>query len=188
VPMLAEQFVVHVRSADPALDKLVSDHVRDYGEVLLHVLCGDLSRFSVAAWQRGDSASAERCLTCAEKGLLQGDDAVRNAIQASLVENVGSHRQEGRLRTWTQLFASAGVRPVHLHDGRHTAATLLLVRRRASAGRDGASRSLPDAHDNRHLLPRHARPRPRSGRADGSRPAHTSRPNCNQNCTGRADR
>ncbi len=56
--MLAEQFVAHVRSADPALDKLVSDHVRDYGEVLLHVLCGDLSRFSVAAWQRGDSASA----------------------------------------------------------------------------------------------------------------------------------
>lgn len=176
MPMLAEQFVAHVRSADPALDMLVSDHVRDYGEVLLHVLCGDLSRFSVAAWQRGDSASAGRCLTCAEKGLLQGDDAVRNAIQASLVEDVGSHRQERRLR---QLDPAACIRrspprpPARRTAHRRDPAA---VRRGASAGCHGASRSLPDAHDNRHLLPRHARARPRSGRADGGRPAQPVAP------------
>jgi len=89
---------------------------------------------------------------------------------------------------WTQLLASAGVRHIRLHDGRHTQRPSCLVRRVASAGRHGASRPLPDAHDNRHLLPRHARTRPRSGRQDGGRPAHASRPNCNQNCTGQADK
>jgi integrase len=39
---------------------------------------------------------------------------------------MGAHRQEGRLRRWRNLLKSAGVRHVRLHDGRHTAATLLL--------------------------------------------------------------
>jgi integrase len=41
---------------------------------------------------------------------------------------IGGHRQEDRLRRLAQ-SAEAGVRHVRLHDGRHTAATLLLSRR-----------------------------------------------------------
>ena len=64
---------------------------------------------------------------------------------------------------WTRLLQKAGVRHVRLHDGRHTAATLLLQRERAPARGHGAARPQPDAHDDGHLQPRHAGPRPRGG-------------------------
>ncbi len=41
---------------------------------------------------------------------------------------------------WTRLLADAGVRHIRLHDGRHTAATLLLVRRVASDATRGGIR------------------------------------------------
>jgi integrase len=67
---------------------------------------------------------------------------------------------------WTRLLQKAGVRHVRLHDGRHTAATLLLSERAPARGH-GAARPQPDAHDDGYLQPRHARPRPRGGRPDG---------------------
>ncbi len=69
---------------------------------LLHVLCGDLSRYCVAALRRGDSAKVRPCLACAAAALEDGDPALRNAIQASLVDNVGPWDPQMRpfIATW----------------------------------------------------------------------------------------
>ena len=69
-------------------------------------------------------------------------------------------------KAWKNLLNEAGVREVRLHDGRHTAATLLLSGG-APPGRDGGPRPLADAHHDRHLQPRHARTRPGRGGPDG---------------------
>ncbi|WP_442929163.1 site-specific integrase [Modestobacter sp. VKM Ac-2985] len=75
---------------------------------------------------------------------------------------------------WTRLLQTAGVRHVRLHDGRHTAATLLLAEHVHPAGGHGAARPHPDAHHDGHLQPRHAGARARGCRPHG-RPAAAAR-------------
>jgi integrase len=60
---------------------------------------------------------------------------------------------------WSRLLQAGGVRHVRLHDGRHTAATLLLSEIVSPAGGHGAARPQPNAHHDGHLQPRHAGPR-----------------------------
>ena len=70
---------------------------------------------------------------------------------------------------WCALLQRAGVRHVRLHDGRHTAATLLLsedVHPRVVMELLGHSQMRTDGH----LQPRDAGASPRSGRPDGRRP------------------
>lgn len=72
---------------------------------------------------------------------------------------------------WCRLLERAGVRHVRLHDGRHTAATLLLsegVHPRVVMELLGHS---PDADNHRHLQPRDADASAGSRRPDGSRTA-----------------
>ncbi len=87
---------------------------------------------------------------------------------------------------WSDLLRTASVRHVRLHDGRHTAATLLAVRGRSPARGDGTAGPLADAHHDGYLQPRHAGAGPRGSRADGRHPAQRvsarllSATNCNQ--------
>src|SRR4051794_24655687 len=89
VSMTADQFVTCIAEGGPELREVVEEHRRVYDAVLLHVLCGDLSRYCIAAWVRNDYSEVGHCLACAATALDLGDDALRNAIQASFVENVG---------------------------------------------------------------------------------------------------
>jgi integrase len=66
---------------------------------------------------------------------------------------------------WCALLQDAGVRHIRLHDQSAHRGHAVVERRRPPAGRDGAARTQPDAHHDRHLQPRHARTRP-----GGSRP------------------
>ncbi len=71
-------------------------------------------------------------------------------------------------RSWEDPLREADVREVRLHDGRHTAATLLLsegVHPRVVMEVLGRT----DANDDGHLQPRDAGPRPRCRRAHGQR-------------------
>jgi hypothetical protein len=90
MPMTTAEFVARVTASGPDLREVVDEHRRDYGEVLIHVLCGDLSRHCVAAWKGGGSASElSSCLVAVATALEDGDDSLKNAIQASFVENTG---------------------------------------------------------------------------------------------------
>ena len=89
VAMTTDDFVSCLLEVGPSVRQIVEEHHRDQGELLLHVLCGDLSRYCVEAWNRGGSTEMNDCLACASRALDEGDQAVRNAIEASFVENVG---------------------------------------------------------------------------------------------------
>jgi len=72
-------------------------------------------------------------------------------------------------RAWKALLREASVREVRLHDGRHTAATLLLsegVHPRVVMEVLGHAQMRTN---HGHLQPRHAGPRPRCRRAHGQR-------------------
>jgi integrase len=75
-------------------------------------------------------------------------------------------------QAWKALLHEAGGREVRLHDGRHTAATLLLsegVHPRVVMEVPGHAqmRTTTDTYSHGHLQPRHACPRPRRRRPDG---------------------
>ena len=87
--MTPDGFTACIAEGGAVLQAVTEEHRRTYDEILLHVLCGDLSRYCVAAWRRGDSPGVSHCLACAAAALDDGDPALRNAIQVSFVENVG---------------------------------------------------------------------------------------------------
>jgi hypothetical protein len=68
VAMTEQMFAELVAAADPELRRLVGEHLRDCDGLLVHVLCGDLSRYCVATWDRGDAAAAQRCLAVVADG------------------------------------------------------------------------------------------------------------------------
>lgn len=78
-----------LRTVVPEFGPMIDEHVAFYGDVLLHVLFGDLTRFVLELGVNGASDTEQRCLDFLDHALQHGDDAVRNAIQVSFVENVG---------------------------------------------------------------------------------------------------
>jgi len=68
----------------------VEEHLHDNdGELLLHLLTADLRRLAIAWLAEGHVERMQRLLTCVETGLLHGDEAVRNAMAVSFVEDTG---------------------------------------------------------------------------------------------------
>ncbi len=92
--MSETDFVEQLVSAVPDAKALIADHFRDNDELLLHVLMADLLRFTVAAFAAGDVALSQRCLQAVERGLVDGDDAVVNAVAVSFVEHIGAYTGE----------------------------------------------------------------------------------------------
>jgi len=78
-----------LRAAVPEFGPMIDEHVADNDEVLLHLLFGDLTRFVIAAHERGDTDVEHRSLSFLERALREGDEAVQNVVEVSFVENVG---------------------------------------------------------------------------------------------------
>ena len=94
----------------PEFTSTIQEHIADNGEVLQHLLFGDLTRFVVAAWEAGDKEVVARCLSFLEGAIMSGDEAVKNLVAVSFVENVGPWEKENSqfIRTWpTELRAEA---------------------------------------------------------------------------------
>jgi hypothetical protein len=70
----------------PSIDESIGI---DEGEVLPHVIFGDLTRFVLGARDRGDDQVVRRCLDFLDEALRDGDPLVQNLVQVSFVENVG---------------------------------------------------------------------------------------------------
>ncbi len=60
----------------------------NYGEVLPHLLFGDLSRFTVAAYRRGQEELAERIIGLMERLLRDCDDPTRDLVGVSFVATI----------------------------------------------------------------------------------------------------
>jgi hypothetical protein len=90
----ATGFVELARIAVPELGPVVDEHLRDYDEVLIHLLLPDLLRYAVIRFHEGDKSGSDAVLNLVEHGLLEGDDHLENAVAVSFVENVGAFSGE----------------------------------------------------------------------------------------------
>jgi hypothetical protein len=83
-------FVDRLLAAVPEVDAEVREHLSDYdGELLIHLLMGDLRRTAVRLFHDGAFQVEQRLLRFVDLALRQGDDAVENAVCVSFVENAG---------------------------------------------------------------------------------------------------
>lgn len=78
-----------LREAVPEFGSTIDDHVTFYGELLPHVLFGDLTRFVISAHERGDLDIERRSLVVLDLAFRDGDESVQNIVAVSFVENVG---------------------------------------------------------------------------------------------------
>ena len=74
----------------------------DHGEVLPHLLFGDLTRFLLRAHSRGQGDVVDRCVRFLERAARYGDEMVVELVAVSFVENVGPWEPEmsGFISTW----------------------------------------------------------------------------------------
>jgi hypothetical protein len=76
-------------------------HFRDNGEVLPHVILGDVTRFVHEALKRGDRSTVRRILAVLERAFVSRDQDARELVSASFLENL--EPGAGELRTLTAL-------------------------------------------------------------------------------------
>ncbi|NNC39172.1 MAG: hypothetical protein HKN95_00650 [Acidimicrobiia bacterium] len=89
--------------AVPEFRAELEQHHSDYeGEVLPHLLFGDLTRFVLAARDRGDHALVDRCLVFLEEVARSPRQRLSNLAAVSFVENVAPWQPEMRsfIKTW----------------------------------------------------------------------------------------
>jgi hypothetical protein len=83
---------VHLVLVDavPEFRDPLESHLQDNsGEVLPHVLFGDLTRFVLAARREDRQDVVVRALTFLETALAEGDREVKELVAVSFVENIG---------------------------------------------------------------------------------------------------
>lgn len=85
-----------VRQTEPDVGPLIDEHFDDFDELLIHLLMADLLRFTVQRFHQGDLASSDRVVGIVNRGWLEGDDALVNAVAVSFVEHVGTGPGETR--------------------------------------------------------------------------------------------
>jgi hypothetical protein len=95
---VAERLVAAVPSFRPVLE----EHLADYeGELIQHLLFGDLSRFTLQAFVLGDTATTDQVIDFIGRAWRHGDDGVRNLVRVSFVENFIDTAEESRfVATW----------------------------------------------------------------------------------------
>jgi hypothetical protein len=107
-----------LRLAVPEFGPAVDEHVAEYDEVLQHVLFGDLTRFVLAAHERGDREVEERCLGFLDRAVRDGDDEVKNLVLVSFVENIQpwDPSRADFIGSWPSALRGAAVRAQRAQD------------------------------------------------------------------------
>jgi hypothetical protein len=76
--------------AVPEFGAALAEHLEDMGgELLPHLLFGDLTRFTVDARRAGRGELVDRILTFLADALAHGDEYVVNLVDVSFIENLG---------------------------------------------------------------------------------------------------
>ncbi len=88
--LTASEFVIALAAHVPESTVTITEHLADQdGELLLHLLMGDLRLLAIDWFRTGQTDSLERLLTVLEQGVGQGDEYVANAVAVSFVEDLG---------------------------------------------------------------------------------------------------
>ena len=88
-PLRYNEVEAALATAIPEFRPAIGEHVEVYGELLPHVLFGDLTRFVLAARARQDQELVQRSLAFLEDAMREGDQGVRDLVAVSFVENIG---------------------------------------------------------------------------------------------------
>lgn len=100
-PITYKTVVARLTDAVPEFRPFVAEHLQDNdGELLPHVLFGDLTRFYAGAKERGDHDLARRCLLFLEKAIISSDRAVEELVAVSFVENLAPWEGREDLSHW----------------------------------------------------------------------------------------
>lgn len=76
--------------AVPEFSEALDEHLEDTGgEVLPHLLFGDLTRFVITAHDKGSGELVQRTLRFLERAIRDGDQDVQDVVAASFIENIG---------------------------------------------------------------------------------------------------
>lgn len=78
----------------PELRPVYDEHIHDNGELLPHVLLGDVTRYVVQHMRSGEveaSRTVGRILDCLEHCMVSGDEQVKELVSVSFVENLLGH-------------------------------------------------------------------------------------------------
>jgi hypothetical protein len=89
VNLTTGEFVAHLVETCPELRPCLEEHLRDNGEVLLHLLVADVLRFAISKFEESSEDDLARCLAAVATGLTDGDERVENAVAVSFVEDTG---------------------------------------------------------------------------------------------------
>jgi len=103
VALSASEFLASLTEAVPEAQPVVEEHLADQaGELLLHLLMGDLRRLAITTFEQGDADLLRRLLAVIDAGLREGDEYVENAVAVSFVEDTGWWEPETRpfIATW----------------------------------------------------------------------------------------
>jgi hypothetical protein len=74
----------------PEFSAALDEHLDDMGgDVLPHLLFGDLTRFLIAAHERGAAEPVPRTLQFLEGAIRHGDQYVKDLVAVSFIENIG---------------------------------------------------------------------------------------------------
>ena len=86
-PRTALEFVAWLVARHPGLAPLLDECLRDNGELLPHVLFGDVTRYASTLARRRELDDLNRLLDDMDGALDDSDDEVDNLISVSFVEN-----------------------------------------------------------------------------------------------------
>lgn len=88
--LTASEFVTSLTAEVPETTDTINEHLADQeGELLLHLLTGDLRLLAIDWFRTGRTDALERLLSVLERGLRKGDEYVENAVAVSFVEDLG---------------------------------------------------------------------------------------------------
>ena len=88
--LTASEFVVSLTAQVPETAVTINQHLADQGgELLLHLLMGDLRLLAIDWFRTGQAEALERLLSVLEQGLVRGDEYVTNAVAVSFVGDSG---------------------------------------------------------------------------------------------------
>ncbi len=89
VQMTADDFLAALAIEVPETQQVVKDHLKDNGQLLLHLLTADLRRSAIDAFASGHPEVLGRLLALIDRALRDGVDDVNNAMAVSFVEDTG---------------------------------------------------------------------------------------------------
>lgn len=88
--LTTSEFVTTLAAEVPETTDTINAHLADQeGELLPHLLMGDMRRLAIDWFRTGRSDALERLLAVLERGLREGDEHVKNAVVVSFVEDLG---------------------------------------------------------------------------------------------------